>query len=207
MEKLIIIGSGGHAKVVGDVAKWTYEIVAYIGLPNETGSINGVQVIGGEDTLESIYQSGVTNAVIGVGDNMVREKLYMKLKSIGYNLINIISPNAYLSDMVVMGEGNVVVHGAIINAGTILGDNNIINTGATIDHDCIIGNHNHIAPGCNLAGKVKVGDETFVGIGSKIIPEIEIGSNVVLGAGSVVINNISDGQKVVGAPAKKIINI
>jgi UDP-perosamine 4-acetyltransferase len=205
MEKLIIVGVGGHAKVIGDVAKWTYEVSAYIGLPDESGDIDGVKIISGEDGLEEIYKSGIVNAIIGIGDNKIRAKLYLKLKQIGFHMANVISPNAYISSSVVMGDGNLIVHGVIINPGTVIGNNNIINTNTSIDHDNIIGDNIHIAPGCNLAGKVQVGSGTFIGIGSKVIPELEIGSNVILGAGSVVINNIADNQKVVGVPARKII--
>lgn len=205
MIPILVIGAGGHSKVVIDILQEQpeYHIVGCID-NDENKVISDVPVIGQDKDLEKFYTSGVRHAVIAIGDNYIRNKLYNKVRSIGYEMINAISKHSCVSKNAILGSGVVIMPGAIINAYTSISDNVIINTGTTIDHDCRIGTSVHIAPGCNIAGSVQIGEGTFVGLGSKVIDSIIIGEWSIIGAGSVIITEISNNVLAIGHPAKVI---
>ena len=203
-EKIIIIGSGGHAKVIVDILETSsdYQISGLLDPGNLGNTVLGVPVVGDDILLESLYAEGMKKVFIAIGDNRKRGILFNKAKKIGYTVVNAISCHSTVSSSVKLGEGIAIMAGAVINPDTIIGDNTIINTGTTIDHDCIISKNVHIAPGCSIAGRVKIGSGSFIGIGTKIIPEISVGSSTVIGAGSVVINNIPSRVTAFGVPAR-----
>ncbi len=143
--------------------------------------------------------------IISIGDNENRKKVVEKLElNKKPNYSKATHPRSILSKSVTIGEGTVVMAGAIINIDTIIGKHGIINTNASIDHDCQIGDFVHIAPGSTLCGGISIGSGTLVGAGATIIPNIKIGKGVIIGAGTVVISDIPDYSKVVGNPGRII---
>ena len=203
MKDIIILGSGGHCKVVLDcVYKNVIGIIDINYKESSNNIILNKRVIGNIDVLDKYSKS--TKVIIAIGDNNIRNEYYNIIKNMGYEIISIKHKNSVISNFCKIGDGNFINAGAIINANCEIGNNCIINTKASIDHDSSIGNNCHICPGVTIAGKVTVGDSCFIGTNSCIIPNIIIGKNVIIGAGSVVINNISDNCKVVGVPAKII---
>ncbi|MFL0269659.1 acetyltransferase [Candidatus Clostridium radicumherbarum] len=209
MKKIVLIGAGGHCKVVIDIIKSTneYEIIGITDKTEKLFNILDVPVIGDDNRLIQIFNSGVHNAFICVGalNNInSRQLIYNKLKSIGFNLPVLRHKNSIISKYTSIGEGTCIMPGAIINAGSLLGINCIVNTGSIIEHDCNIGNNTHISPNVAIGGDVNIGNNTHIGIGSSILQGINIGSNVTIGAGAVVINNIDDNVLAVGVPAKVI---
>jgi UDP-perosamine 4-acetyltransferase len=205
-EKLVVVGSSGHAKVLIDILRDTNKHML-IGCTNKDGNnvdILGLPVIGDDSVLPRLYDEGVHCAFIAIGDNERREKMAEHLASLGFIIVNAVSPHAHLSGSVRLGKGIAVMAGAVINPDTTIGDNAIINTGATVDHDCMIGASVHIAPGCNLAGNVSIGRGAFLGIGCKVIPKISIGEWTIIGAGSVVVSDLPAHSLAYGVPAKVI---
>jgi len=206
-KKIVLIGGGGHCKVVISILKKldNFEIVGIVDNYKADSFISGIKIIGTDDDLKDIYKSGIRYALITVGsvkDNTKRCKLFNLAKKIGYEFPVIISPEAIVDESVKIGEGTVIMPGSIINIDSSIGKNCIINTGAIIEHDCKIGNHCHIAPGVHISGVVNVGELSFLGIGATIIQGITIGKNVTIGAGSVVIKDIPDNIIALGNPAK-----
>ena len=206
--KIVLIGGGGHCKVVISILKKmnNFEIAGIVDNYKSESFISGIKIIGTDDDLKDIYKSGIHDALITVGsikDNTKRYRLFNMAKAIGYKFPVIISPEAIV-DEVRIDEGTVVMPGSIINIESSIGKNCIINTGSIIEHDCKIGNHCHIAPGVHISGEANVGELSFLGIGTTIIQGIKIGKNVTIGAGSVVIKDISDNVIAVGNPAKII---
>ena len=204
MKNTVVIGSGGHAKVVIDVLRGCGDVVlaGCISQAAPGEMTNGVPVLGGDDLLESLRRRGVTHAFVALGDNRLRLRIMHHAVSLGFELVTAVSPHAVLSPSVKIGCGTVVMPGAIINADARIGDGVIVNTGATVDHDCDIADGCHIAPGTNLAGCVQVGTGTFLGTGSRVIPRIRIGRWSVIGAGAVVISDVPDESVSVGVPAR-----
>lgn len=188
MEDIVIIGYGGHAKSVVDCIERShkYRIVGYTELREQQSDYN---YLGTDEALYEIYNSGVRNAVVGIGylgkDN-IRAMLYRKLKDIGFKLPVIIDPRAIVSQNVSIGEGTIVGKNAIINSESVIGKMAIINTGAIIEHECEIGDYVHIAVGAVICGQVKVGQESFVGANATVIQCQEIGPKRIIPAGMVI---------------------
>lgn len=207
MEKIVIVGFGGHGKSVADIIESTnkYEIVGYTDIKkNDSNSYN---YLGTDDILRDLYCTGVKNAVIGVGfmgHGNVRQKIYSELKKIGYCLPVLIDDSAIVSKTATVAEGTIVGKGAIINADVRVDENCIINTGAIVEHECHIKSGTHIAVGTVLCGQVKVGKDCFIGANSTVIQCLKIDNDVIVGAGSVVTQNVAEKTVVVGCPAKVI---
>ncbi|MCI9082426.1 MAG: acetyltransferase [Lachnospiraceae bacterium] len=199
MEKIILLGNGGHAGSVTDSIKQLgqYEIAGFVGRAAAETNGAGFPIIGTDDDLKAIYDSGIRTAFVAIGylgEGNARERAYGKLKQIGYRLPHIIDPSATLADGAQIGEGTYVAKGAIINVNSHVGKMSIINTGAIVEHDNVVGNFSHIAVGSVLCGNVTVGDNTLVGANATVIQGVEVGSNVIVGAGTTVRYRIESGQ-------------
>lgn len=205
MDKVIIVGAGGHAKVIADIIlqNGEYEIAGLIDRKSVKGFWN-IPVIGDDTELSEIRKRGIKYAFIALGANQLRRKLSELVKNEGFQLINVISRHAVISNRVSLATGIAIMPGAIINADTRIGEGGIINTNASIDHEGCLESYVHIAPGCSISGKVKIGENSFIGTGSRIIDGITIGADVVAGAGSVIIKDVESACTIVGVPAKKI---
>ena len=166
--------------------------------------------LGTDDVLEAQFHEGVSCAIIGLGymgNGQVRNKLYDKLKKIGYSLPAVIDPSAVISENAQVAEGTFVGKNAIINAYACVGRNCIINTGAIVEHECLVGDESHIAVGASMCGQSKVGKFCFIGANATIIQCISIGENTIIGAGSTVIKDMPSKVVAVGNPAKVIKNV
>jgi sugar O-acyltransferase (sialic acid O-acetyltransferase NeuD family) len=204
--KLLLIGSGGHCRVVIDTAKRLgFDMLGIIDI-NYNGNkekILGVPVIGGVSTLSELDPKEVS-VNVSIGDNFIREKFFSIAKAKGFPTPSIISPTAIVSEYATINSGNFINNAAIINTGVEIGENSIINTGAIIEHEVVIGDHSHICPGVKIGGRVSIGEASFIGIGANIIDKVEVGDHAVIGAGSVIIGDVESHSKVVGVYGKKI---
>ncbi|MEF3365150.1 acetyltransferase [Methylocystis sp. 9N] len=201
---IVIIGSGGHAKVVIELARATglFEVVGCTDPEPGARAVLGAPILGADDILPNLLERGVRAAAVALGANHVRARVIAKLHALGFELPALIHPRATISPSAVIGAGSVVMAGVVVNADARIGAGCIINTGATIDHDANIGQCVHIAPGSTLAGCVTIGDRTFLGAGTVVIPNIEIGADVIVGAGAVVVRPIAANAKAYGVPAR-----
>lgn len=201
---MIVIGDSGHAKVCIELLHAMGHKIAYCVGTGNTAACLGIPVLRGDEHLPRLRADGFSKAFVAVGANSVRRRLADMVQACGYDLVNAISPHAFVSPSARLGTGVAVMAGAVINADTVIGALAIINTGACVDHDGTIGEAVHIGPTCGLAGNVWVGDRSFLGVGCKVIPEVKIGCDVVLGAGAVVIGDVPNGARLVGVPARQI---
>ncbi|MDR1638395.1 MAG: NeuD/PglB/VioB family sugar acetyltransferase [Clostridiales bacterium] len=188
-DRLVIFGSGGHAKVVADMARSYYEEVIF-------------------DTDNSFFLNegmiGSYDAFVGIGDGKIRAKLIHRLESMGILCPTFIHQGAEVSEGAEIGGGTVIMAGAAVNTSAKIGKGSIVNTGATIDHDCLIGDFCNVAPGAHLAGGVEIGNYTIVGVGASIINNVTIADNVIIGSGATVIKSIATPGTYVGVPAVRI---
>lgn len=194
MEKIVILGRGGHARSVADtiVRQGVYEIAGYV-VNDEDSQEDEYPVIGCDSDLQKIFDKGIRYVVLGIGflgKGNVREELYQRLKRIGYVLPVITDPTATVSANCEIDEGSFIGKGAIINANARVGRCCIINTGAIIEHDCIVGDFTHIAVGGVLCGNVTVGANTLVGANATVLQGRSIGDHVIVGAGECIRKNI-----------------
>jgi sugar O-acyltransferase (sialic acid O-acetyltransferase NeuD family) len=205
---VIIIGAGGHGKVVLDILRsaGTFNPVGFVDAnPNLAGTtISGLPVIGQINSLPKIRAQKIKGAIIAIGDNRTRNSYAKIVRDSGFELINAIHPSAIVSSTAKLGVNIAIAAGAMVSAEVRIGDSVILNTGSVVDHECEIGNAVHICPGALLAGRVRVGDEAFIGLGAKIIQCLSIGSGATIGAGAVVLNDVVGGATAVGVPARVV---
>jgi UDP-perosamine 4-acetyltransferase len=202
-EPVIVVGAGGHAKVVIELinAIAKYRLIGLVA-KGSSGETGGIPVIGTDDDLPRLRQSGVEHAFVALGDNRRRLTIGRHLQRLGFKIINAISPTAIISPSVQLGAGIAIMSAAVINAECRIEDFAIINTGVIVDHDGQIGEASHIAPGCALAGTIKVGRLAFLGTGTSVIPGISIGEEAVVGAGACLISDVPSRMVAVGVPAR-----
>lgn len=207
MKKIIVLGSGGHAKVVIDtLQQLNKDIIGIATLSNES-SFMGIPIIGNDDDVLRYSPDEIllVNGIGSIGDVGLRKKVFLKFKNQGYSFYTMIHPSTILSPTVTLGEGVQIMAGSVVQTDVQIGDNVLLNTRTSIDHECQIGSHSHIAPGCILSGQVIIDQEVHLGTGTTVIQNINIGKKVLSGAGSVIIRDISSNQKVIGVPAREII--
>ncbi len=190
MNRLIIIGAGGHGRVVADAAS-----VPAVFLDEDT-SLEGV--IGKPNELSAVTSNN-DGIVVAIGDNSTRLQMLGGIKQ----ATTIVHESSVVGNAVTLGVGTVVLAGAIININAKIGVGCIVNTGATVDHDCQLADGVHISPGANLGGNVTVGKCSWIGIGACVKNGVTIGKNVIVGAGAAVVQDVSDNVTVVGVPAKE----
>ena len=201
-ERVVVIGGGGHAKVLVDILEHSVdiEITGFVSM-DEHETLYGYPRLGNDDALPAIFDSGVRSALVAIGDNRRRKVAIDMLRKRGFKLINAISPAAVVSKYVRAGEGIAVLPGAVVNAGAHLEDGVIVNTNASVDHDCSVGKCVHVAPGANVAGCVRLEEGVLLGAGSSVIPGVTIGSWTIVGAGAAVVSDLPANAVAVGVPA------
>ncbi|MGE5373178.1 MAG: acetyltransferase [Solirubrobacterales bacterium] len=204
---LIIVGAGGHARVLLDALESSGEEVLFFTDPHPelaNGRCGRYVVHGSDDKIKKYIPDEVllVNGVGSTRDTGPRKAVYESFKKLGYAFSSVIHPAAVISPQAVLEEGVQIMAGAVLQTGCRIGKNTIINTRAAIDHDCQIGEHVHIAPGAVLSGNVRIGNGTHLGIGVIILQGITVGANCLIGAGAVVTRDIPDGAVALGLPAR-----
>ncbi|GAE35923.1 acetyltransferase [Halalkalibacter akibai] len=203
--KIVVIGQGGHSKVVSDLIMSHPEmsIIAYL-----------------DDKYdyfvkrEDIYLGPISAAlklaeyfidikfVIAIGSNVLRKRIVEELGLPNDMYSTIIHPSAIVSSSVKLGVGTVIMPYVVINADAEIGDHAIINTRSVVEHDCKIDNFTHLSPNSILAGAVQVNEGVHIGTSATIIPNVKINEWSVVGASATVINDLPADCTAVGTPAK-----
>lgn len=198
------MGASGHGRGIADLAEQTgcYEKICFLDDDAQMQAKDDL-IIGNSDY--AINHKNEYDVIIAVGNSKIRKQLQEKYEKSKVSLVTLIHPNAILPDGdIVIGEGTVVMAGAVIQPGTEIGKGVIVNTASSIDHECKIGDYSHIAVGSHLAGNVEIGTSTWIGAGTAVSNNISICDQVVIGAGATVIHDITKSGTYVGVPVKKI---
>jgi len=204
---LLLIGAGGHAAACIDVIEsiGEFNIVGLVGLPSEIGSKKlGYEVIGSDADLVTLGER-YSNCLITLGQINSPESrinLFNRAKKAGFAFPSIISKRAYLSSHASIGEGTILMHDSLVNAGAVIGRNCIINTKALIEHDSKIGDNCHVATGAIVNGSTEIADSVFIGSSSTIKNGLKIGSGVVIGMGSTVLSDLDSNSTYLGIERK-----
>lgn len=203
---VILLGAGGHAKVLIEVLRLTKRKITGILTAKEKeigGWVGGIPILG-DDRYMDRYRPGEIELVNGIGSAKnpeLRMEVFNRYRAKGFRFPTLIHPSAIIAQDFIGGEGVQVMAGCIIQPGCTVGDNVILNTRVSVDHDSQIGAHCHLAPGVVLSGNVRVGDATHIGTGTSVIQGIKIGTACFIAAGSIVTKDITDHQSVRGNPA------
>lgn len=204
----MIIGAGGHGRVVADALRTAgHELIGFADSDPATHGrvIDGVEVLG-DDSVLSGFDPSFTQLAIGVGSvgrQSTRRRIAESFLGKGWRLVTVVHASALVAPSVQLGAGAQVMAGAIVQPGARIGAGSIINTGAVVDHDCIVGAWCHVAPGATLSGGVVLGDECHVGAASVVIQGCSLDACTTVGAGAVVINDSVGGGTLIGVPARR----
>lgn len=207
-KNVIIIGAGGHSKVIADIiVKSQDNVLGFLddNIPIDTVIIKekNLKVLGKiEDSLKIKEKNTDIEFVIGIGNSKTRKAIAEKYPNLTY--YTAIHPSSQIALDVKIEDGTVVMANTCINTSTKIGKHCIINTGAIIEHDNEINDYVHISPNATLCGTVKIGEITHIGAGATIKNNIKICNDCVIGAGAVVVKNIERSGKYIGIPSKKL---
>ena len=199
----IVLGGGGHARVLIEVLKLRRQEIAGIcdpALDPADAGPGALPVLGGDEAVHGYDPRAVllVNSLGSAGDTAQRRSIFDSFAGASYRFATVVHPDAIVATDAVLGEGAQIMAGAVIQPGTRIGKNSIVNTRASVDHDCRIGAHAHIAPGATLCGGVEIGDGAHVGAGAVVIQGIRIGATATIGAGVTVRADVEGGAVHVG---------
>jgi UDP-perosamine 4-acetyltransferase len=207
-ERVVLVGSGGHAKVVLDIleAMENWDIVGVtIEKPDSAITFCGYPILGDDRVLSDLLDEGVTTAAIGVGgftNNLLRKNIFNNLISLGFKVATLIHPSVMIARDVLIGEGSVFFGGVVINPGVRVGRNVVVATGSTVDHETQIEDDVLISAGVTVGAMVKIEKGALLAIGSTVVSGRNIGKNSLVAAGAVVVEDVAQETIVVGVPAR-----
>ena len=201
---IVIIGAGGHAKMILDLLAELrcFQVVGLLDDGVPAGQlVNGQRVLGpaSREQLRELHGQGVrlaVNAVGGITDRPLRPAIWDRIRTAGFGLPTLVHPRAAVDASAQLGEGTQVLAGAYVGASTVVGDNCIINNGTVVAHDCAIADHAHIAPGAILAGGVTIGRNALVGMGASAYLGVAVGADAIIANGVDVFADVRDGSVV-----------
>ena len=186
-KRLLILGAGGHARAVADVAAECGWTVA--GFTDRAGGPERSEVLGDDSQIVELVRSGkVDAAVVGVGNTALgrRVELFEILREADTVIPSLVHPRAMVSRRCAVGDGAVVFPGVVLGAGVKVGENAVLYSNAVAEHDCRIAAHAYLSPGVILCGTVTVESTAFLGAGAVVLPGLTVGARVKVGAGVVV---------------------
>mgnify|MGYP003953537663 CR=1 FL=1 len=211
-KKILIFGSGGHAKVVLDIIENEdmYSIAGFIdNVSRKNSNLLGYSFLGDYSTLRDIVsRHKIYGGVIAIGDNAIRSKVHDKIIETfsDFEFVNCVHPRSIIGSDVNFGKGNVVMAGAVINPYSIIYNHCIINSNSTVEHDCKMGNFSSIATNASIGGNVHVGNFSAIGIGANVFHNVTVGNNCIIGGGSLVNSDTINNSIYYGSPSKLIRN-
>lgn len=186
IKKVYLCGAGGHTKsVIDNLHRNGYTIVAVADIYSHNTQVYGVPIV--------YHETGLSPMIISIGNNSTRKRL---AENLDCEFISSIDPTAIVSETAQIGEGTVVMNGAIVEADCKVGKHCIINSGSTVAHECKIADYVHVAVGATLCGNVTVGEGSFIAAGAVIIPGIKIGKWCIVGAGTTITRDVPDNTKI-----------
>lgn len=201
-KEVIVIGTGGHGRVIADIVQCSGDIVK--GFLDDAHDpmemICGIPVLGHVSDYVKFPDAWF---VIGIGSSAVRHRIAQLME--GVKWYTAVHPTAIISKMdTAIGEGTVIMPGAVVNVCSKIGRHCIINTAASVDHDNRIGDFTQISVGARLAGTVTVGSHVWVGIGAVVSNNLSVCDDCYIGAGAVIVKDITDPGTYAGVPARKM---
>ncbi len=204
-KQLVILGSGGHAKSLLNVARALgYQLMAAIDPDREGETFGGQPVVA--STREFEGQLETVAFAIGVGSNPLRELIFDEIKTRipARCFPALIHPSAVVSDDCEIGPGSVLMPNSTIGPSSKIGLFCIINHNASLDHDGRMGDFSSLAPGAHTGGDVSIGTRSAVSIGASIKQGVSVGSDSVIGANAYLDRNMPDNVIAYGTPGRII---
>ena len=210
MKNILVVGSSGHARVVIDIIEQqgSYKIAGLLDRNRPVGETTmGYNILGSESNIKDLRDKHkVDGIIVAIGDNSIRsdvaETIYGLCPDLDY--VSAIHPRATIGRDVSIGDGTVIMAGAVINPCCSIGRGCIINTTASLDHDSVMGDFSSLAPGAITGGNCVIGQHAAISIGATLLHGISVGEHTVIGAGATVLENIDAYKMAHGIPAKVV---
>lgn len=204
MRKIVIWGSGGHAREINWLCEELgVQVTGFLDeRPEMKGQIvNGVPVLGTLTDIEALKYE-VELICAGVGDPALKKRFAYHTIQSGFRIAApLIHPRVRLSRRNTIGEGSMIFEGTVLSDNIKIGQHVIINRSVNVSHDAVIGDYVTIAPGVNLAGNVTVDEGAYIGIGASLREKRHIGCWSVIGGGAFVKEDIPEFTMAAGVPA------
>lgn len=206
--KVLILGAGGHGRVVLEALRSKQSAAAFLDASEELQgrSVDGVRVEGGDEKLEKLSPRKIV-LVNGVGadaDVGRRRAVFESARAKGFRFPPVVAGSAVVSTLARLDEGAQILTRAIVHPGASVGENVVVNTAAVVEHDVELGAHAFVGPGAVLLGGCRVGRSCFVGGGAVVLPGVSIGDGALIGAGAVVTADVPAGARYAGVPARSL---
>jgi sugar O-acyltransferase (sialic acid O-acetyltransferase NeuD family) len=199
-------GAGGHGKVVADIlaCRGESEFAGFVDDREELwgGRVMGLAVFGDGEWLRQEARRSRVAVALGVGDGLARRKIVERCAAWGVEIVTAVHPRAMVSLTARLGNGIVVMAGAVINADARVGLGAIVNSGAVVEHDVEICDFAHVAPRAATGGGSRLGPFSHLGMGAVVLERVRVGSHSIVGAGAVVVEDLPDGVVAMGVPAR-----
>ena len=200
MDKLIILGAGGHGRVVAEIAQLSGKYTDIAFLDDKAPEVSfPYPYIGKCGTFADHLAD--SDFFIAIGNAMIRRRLQTEVEEASGQIVTLIHPSAIISHDVTIGKGTVIMAGAIVNTGAQIGDGVILNTASSVDHDCVVEDFCHVSVGAHLCGTVHLGTGTWVAAGATVINNVTICSDCLIGAGATVTHDLLNAGIYKGTPA------
>ena len=202
-----IYGYGGHGLEVEELARVInlkenrWEKIIFV--DDAKDKIDNEKIFSFEDII-SKYSPKDIEFMTGIGEPVIREKLYNKVKEKDYNLAILVHPSASVAESAVLEEGTMVAHNAFVSIKAHLFTNALVQPLACVHHECSVGRNSVVSTSAVMGGNSSLGYNSFIGLGASVKQGISVGNGSVVGMGAVVIKNVSDRVMVVGNPARAI---
>ncbi|MCX7548868.1 acetyltransferase [Xanthomarina sp. F1114] len=209
MKKVILIGTGGHAAEVREYISYHNrnkpdEPMEILGFLDENDRLHKKYkypepYLG---TAENHKVSVEVEYMFCFGNMSYKEKLVAQFREDGATFLTFIHPTALIAESCKIGTGVLISHNASVGPMAVVGDFNILNSRCTIGHDTIMGEYNFISPQVSLSGNTSLGNHNMFGVNSATIPGVSVGNNNTIGAGSIITRDVADDCVIVGVPGK-----
>lgn len=209
MRDLIVIGGGGHARVVIEAARAAsdrWRVLGFVdpSLCEETQARLGLPRLGGDEVIADYCHVAIVLGIGNVDTGDRRQKIAAAIRVPEDRWAVIIHPLACVSPTAAIGPGTVVLAGAVVNSGARIGEHCIINNNAVVDHDVTFGAFIHASHSSVAAGGATIGNGSYIGIGALVRDHVTLGRSCLVGMGAVVTKSFSDNAVLVGIPARAV---
>lgn len=201
-KKLIILGFGGHARSVADVALASgYESLVFV-----DEQARDEEMFLGFPVLKFFQPADPMDwcAFAASGNGLIRKLQTEAIKRHHWHAVSLIAPSATLGAGSLVNVCVFIGHHAHVGPMAKIGVGSIVNSGAIVEHECEVGEWSHVSINAAMAGRSRMGDFSMLGAGATIIDGVKVTNHVTIGAGGLVHKSIYDPGVYVGVPAKRV---
>jgi len=191
-QRIILAGNAVTALIVHSylISDARYELVG-LTVDDEyvsSGRLTGVKSVPISKAKQT-FSPNDCRVVMAIGyDNLnrVRESVFLRLRSMGYTMETYVHPHARVYTANPLGEGCVVLPGAVIEPYATVDADTMVWTNVTLAHHCSVGEHCWIAAGTVVSGQANVRRNTFLGVNATIVNDVTVSEYCIVGAAAMI---------------------